>query len=274
MVPTSAVVMMAVNAFLGFVLPVGLAWYMCKSLHVRLSVILIGAATFVVFALVLESLVHMAVLNGPQGAVIRDNVWYFATYGGLMAGLFEETGRFLSMKYLLRRCPSNRFTALGYGVGHGGVERIIVFGVTRIGNLVMSMMINGGQTGRLLSTVPAEAQIQMQTVVQQLQDATAATYLLGLCERLSAIVIHLGLSLIVFSAVRKGGRWLWLFPAAIVLHALVDGAAVLLNHSVSTAVLELIVFLFALVVFCLGIVVSRNMEEYEVEGIGTLSEEK
>ena len=38
----------------------------------------------------------------------------------------------------------------------------------------------------------------------------------------SALLLHLGFSLMVWAAVRKGGRWLWLFPVAIALHAVVE----------------------------------------------------
>ena len=59
---------MAVEALLGFAIPVCLARWLIKKYKVRLSTILIGAATFVVFALVLEALVHQIVLKGPYGA--------------------------------------------------------------------------------------------------------------------------------------------------------------------------------------------------------------
>ena len=95
-------IVMAVNAILGFAIPIFLAWWAVKKHKANLSTILIGAATFFVFALVLESMVHRLVLTGDRGAAIQGKVLYYALYGGLMAGLFEETGRFLAMKYLLK----------------------------------------------------------------------------------------------------------------------------------------------------------------------------
>ena len=103
MVPTANLIIMAVNALLGFAIPVFLCWWAVKKHQAKLSTILIGAGTFVVFALVLESIVHQIVLKGPSGAVIQGKTLYYALYGGLMAGLFEETGRFLAMKFLLKK---------------------------------------------------------------------------------------------------------------------------------------------------------------------------
>ena len=148
MIPTGNLVLMAVEALLGFAIPICLAWWLIKKYKVRLSTVLIGAATFVVFALVLEALVHQIVLKGPYGATIQGKTLYYALYGGLMAGLFEETGRFLSMKFLMKKEPTTVLPSLAYGAGHGGVEMLVIFGFAMISNLSMSIMINAGQTER------------------------------------------------------------------------------------------------------------------------------
>ena len=93
---------MALNAVLGMGVPIVLAWWLVKKYKVNLRTILIGAAVFIVFALVLETILNQIVLKGPHGAAITGNIWYYALYGGLAAGIFEETGRFLAMKFLLK----------------------------------------------------------------------------------------------------------------------------------------------------------------------------
>lgn len=59
------------------------------------------------FAMVLEQIVHSIVLGSPAGIVIRNHLWLYALYGSLMAGLFEETGRFLAMRYVLKKEHGN-----------------------------------------------------------------------------------------------------------------------------------------------------------------------
>ena len=105
MVAISSIIMMAINALIGIVAPFLLAWWVVKKIKSGWKPILTGAGVFVAFALILESIVHQIVLNGPHGPAIIGNTWLYALYGGLMAGLFEETGRFLSMKFLLKKCP-------------------------------------------------------------------------------------------------------------------------------------------------------------------------
>ena len=180
MVPVSSIVMMVVNALLGIAIPVFLAWWAVKKHHANLSTILIGAGVFIVFALVLESIVHQVVLKGPHGAAIQGNTLYYTLYGGLMAGLFEETGRFLAMKFLLKKEPTETKPGVAYGLGHGGVEMILIFGFSMISTLTMALMVNLGQTDTLLSSVPAEAKDQLTTTLEQLQTTSAGIYLLGL----------------------------------------------------------------------------------------------
>ena len=251
-------IVMAVNAILGFAIPIFLAWWAVKNHNAKLSTILIGAATFIVFALVLESLVHKLVLAGDRATLIQGNVLYYALYGGLMAGLFEETGRFLSMKFLLKKEPTETKPGVSYGLGHGGVEMLILFGFSMISVLTMAVMVNTGQTDVLLAKTPEASQAALTAQFEQLKTTSAGTYLYGLWERLSAITLHLGLSILVWAAVRKGGKWLWLFPAAILLHALVDALAVILSKSASILVIELIVMAMAIAVAGLAWLVARK----------------
>ena len=259
MVPVGTLIMMAVNAVLGIAVPVCLSVYLVRKHHARLSTILIGAGTFILFALVLESIMHQLVLKGPHGASILDNTLRYAIYGGLAAGVFEETGRFLSMKFLMKKEPSAPLPGVAYGIGHGGVEMLIIFGITMINNLVISALINSGQTDVIFSKVPDEAVEQLRSQLDQLQTIGAGTLIIGIWERFSALVLHLGLSMMVWVAVRKGGKWLWLFPAAIALHAIVDAGAVLLQKSAGMVPLELIVTSEAIAVAAIGYMLSKKL---------------
>lgn len=83
---------MGVCALVGVAVPVALAWWLVKKQKARLRTILIGAATFIVFALLLEPVVHQIVLKGPHGPAIIGNVWFYALYGGLAAGAETRSG--------------------------------------------------------------------------------------------------------------------------------------------------------------------------------------
>ena len=249
---------MALGALIGFAVPVALAWWIVKKRGASLSAVLIGAGVFVFFALVLESIMHQLVLKSAIGSALLGNTWLFALYGGLAAGVFEETGRFLAMKYLLKKEPSSARTGVAYGVGHGGIEMLIIFGITMISNLVLSVMINKGMADTLLAGVPAEAAEQLQSAFSGLETTAPGTYLWGICERFSAIVLQLSLSVLVWIAVRRGGKWLWLYPAAILLHFIVDGLAVVMSKSASMLAIEAVVFSLAVAIGAAAWLLARR----------------
>ena len=258
MVPTSTITVIIIDIILGFAVPVALSWWLIKKYKISLSTVLIGAATFIVFALVLESIMHNIVLTGARGEAIRGNTWYYALYGGLAAGIFEEVGRYIAMKFLLIKEPTKVSPAIAYGVGHGGVEMLIIFGIGMISTLMMALMINNGQINEIMSQVPANAMDQLQSQIDQVQTASSASYLLGLWERASAMIMHISLSVLVWTAVRKGGKWSWLFPAAILIHAVVDGSLVVMQKSMSTAALEAVCFAMAIILAVFAYWVARN----------------
>lgn len=237
---------MGVCAVIGIAAPFLLAVWLVKKYNVNPLTILIGAGVFILFALGLESVMHQLVLKGPAGQAIIGNTWYYALYGGLAAGVFEETGRFIAMKWLLRKRAGRALTGIAYGLGHGGVEMLILFGVTMISNLVIAIMINTGHSDILLATVPPEAQAAALGQLEGIKSLTVGSMAIGLWERISALVLQVSLSLFVWKAVCGGGRWILLFPVAILVHALVDGIAVVVSKSAGMLPTEIIICALAL----------------------------
>jgi len=266
MVPSANLIMMIVNAILGIAIPVFLAWWAVKKNKVNFPPILFGAAVFLLFALVLESMVHQFVLKGARGAAIQGNIVYYALYGGLMAGLFEETGRFLAMKFLMKKYPATPRAGVAYGLGHGGAEMLLLFGLSMISTFTMALMMNLGQADLLTAQVPAESKEQVLAQLEQVKTTGAGMYLLGLWERFSALILQVSLSILVWAAARKGGKWLWLFPAAILLHALVDGIAVILSKSTGLVTVELVILAMAIAVAGLAWLVARKAFPVAEEG--------
>ena len=209
---------------------------------------LIGAGTFILFAMILEQLFHGLVLSSGIGEVIQGNIWLYGLYAGLAAGLFEETGRFLAFRFALRR--QDRITSLAYGIGHGGTEAFLIAGLTMVNNLILGLTYaNGG-------TVPDEAI----PAVEALLAIPADMFLWSGFERLTAMALHMALSVLVFASVRTSRRWL--FPAAILIHVVVDFAAVVTNLYLPVAATELLVLMLTAVSVILAARIYKNFSQY------------
>ena len=101
----------------------------------------------------------------------------------------------------------------------------------------------------------------MQAQFNQLQTASAGSYLIGIWERVSAIILQLSLSVLVWAAVRKGGKYLWLFPAAIFIHFLVDAGAVVLSKSTTMVATEIIITAEALATAAIAYMIGKQLKE-------------
>lgn len=234
--------------------PLGLMACLHKKRGGRWVSFLIGALFFPVFAMMLEPLLHIMALRSPLGAMMQNNVWIYGLYGGLAAGLFEETGRLVAFKMVLRS-ENAPVTALSYGLGHGGMEALLLVGMTMLNNLLLAaLLMRGGE-------VPPELSAAAETLVS----TPAGMYLWSMLERVSAMMVHLANSVLVFAAVRSGKRAL--FPAAILLHAGLNFVAVVSASFLPTAAAEILVLAFALLTALLGwktyrgLVVQADREE-------------
>jgi uncharacterized membrane protein YhfC len=135
-----------------------------------------------------------------------------------------------------------------YGAVHGGVDAVLLLGFAYISNIVMSVLINAGQTDILTATATGETAEQLKAVLDSLVTTAPWTYLLGMVERAVAVTTHICLSVLVWFAVKKPGKG-WLFPLAILLHAAFDGITVILADKLPVWDVEL-----CLVVIVLGLV--------------------
>lgn len=205
-------------------LPIGLMlWYKRRGGSWRAFAV--GAGIFFLFAMVLEQGAHALVGGSPIGPALRGNIWLYGLYGGVMAGVFEETGRLAAFKLLLRR-QTDPAAALAYGAGHGGCEAFLITGMTMINNLI------------LLYAPPDTLSPEVAAAVQGLADVPASLFLWAGFERVVAVALHVSLSVLVFAAVRSGK--LRLFLLAVLLHAVGDFAAVTTAAMLSPAATELI----------------------------------
>jgi uncharacterized membrane protein YhfC len=220
---------MAVSAIISIGTPIFLFLFFRKRFSMSTIPLLVGIAAFVVFVLILESFIHRLILQPSQTGEIalKNQPVLYVLYGVFMAGIFEETARFLSF-HLLKKKYGGIGTGISYGIGHGGIEAVILAGVAMISNLVFSMMINSGATASLPEAIQGEV---LGKITTALTDTAPYMFLISGIERIFAIAIQISLSIIVFYSVFcKGKRWL--FPLAILIHAIVDCPAAIMQTGV------------------------------------------
>ena len=229
--------MMGLAALACVLIPLALLLYYKKK-GADIPPFFVGCAVFVIFALILESLMHNLVLKVlPVGEKILGSTLLYALYGGLAAGIFEETGRFLAFRTVLKKKLGNDHNALMYGAGHGGIEAVLLLSATYASYIAMGVMMDLGLTDKLTAGLTGDTLVQMQTLLDTIAAMTPLTCLLAIVERCAAITTHLSLSVLVWFAAKKPGKG-WLYPLAILLHAAMDGILVILAAHLPTLAVE------------------------------------
>jgi uncharacterized membrane protein YhfC len=211
-----SIIFMAVSAIVQIGAPICLFFYFRKKFDAKVLPMVFGILGFVIFALVLEGSTHSIILSSFS---IREKPAVYIVYGVLMAGIFEETARFIAFN-VLKKKYSGIGTGLAYGIGHGGIESILIAGISMINAVVVSIIINMGNIETIAGKLQGDQLTAMISQVGTLIASAPYMFLISGFERLMAISIQLSLSVIVFYSVYN--KKFYLFPLAILIHAIID----------------------------------------------------
>ena len=221
----SAIPSLAVTVILMIAIPVifFIYWRRKHKEQTKISWLIAGMIGFIVSARVLELGVHYLCIlaDNPVSRFINGNTAAFVLYGITMAGVFEECGRYIVMKYILKK-NRTRENAVLYGIGHGGIEILAVILPTMITSLVSAVLFSQGTTEEALSAlkITGETAAAALPTVQAAAVFDYAAMAMNVIERLFAMLLHIGLTVIVFYGVINGKKAFLLL--AILLHMLMD----------------------------------------------------
>ncbi len=231
MFATHTVIAILIGGLLGIAIPVAvIVIFRLKNRDTWLPSVFIGMGVFVLFAQLLEPLLHLVMLP-----IVQDKPLWYVVYGALAAGIFEETGRFAAYKTVMKRHYSTK-NALFMGLGHGGFEALAIglsFGLY----FIMAIVINNmGGIDAFIETAAKNAPALLENSKAQM-DAIAAinfgTVLMALYERIVAMTFHVCMSVWVYKAATEK---LWLYPVAIAAHALLDVPAAMYQAKAITSI--------------------------------------
>lgn len=231
----SSIPALIITVVLMLAIPVGcfLFWRGKHKAQTTLVWLFAGAAGFLVSARVLEFGVHYfcIVADNPVSRFLNGSTAAFVLYGGAMAGVFEECGRYLILKHILKknRTPEN---AVFYGIGHGGIEILAVVLPLMVTYLAIAVLFSAGNTENALGVFKITEE-NAAAFLPSLQAAAAFDYAamaMNVMERLFAMCLHIGLTVIVFYGVSN--RKPVFLPLAIVLHMLMDTFPALFQRGV------------------------------------------
>lgn len=256
MVGATSIAAMIFSMVVALLLPLVLIVILYIKKRISLLSALVGALVFLVFQLLTRIPLLRLLGTTPFYQQMAGNLVLLGLFLGLTAGLFEEVGRYLAFRFLLKGRWQIK-NGVAYGLGHGGFEAFVLVGLTYVNNLVYSLAINAGRFDQTIGPALGPA---AGTVKQALTQTPAYIFALAGVERIFALSIQVALSLVVLFALRRNNLVYLLY--AIVLHALVDFPLVFIGQ-IPNGVLwaELYVLVLAAVAF---IFILRTWKKDEI----------
>lgn len=239
----SAFIAIGLQALLVTVLVCAVCIIWKKKNNEPFELFLIGAATFFISAMILENIPKVFILSIPS---VKNKAFLTVIIASAFAGVFEETGRFIAFRTAMKKNHEKK-NAVTYGIGHGGFEALLLIGISAVTYIVMGIMINAGNIDKITGELDDASKALVIEQLKGISQTTIPAALLGIVERISAITLHISLSVLVFAAA-KNKKHIMLYPAAIVLHFGFDSLIALYQtQKVNAIQLEAILFVTALI---------------------------
>ena len=246
-----------------------LYWRRKHREQTNISYLIAGALGFIVSARMLELGVHYFCIlaENPVSRFINRSTVAFVLYGIAMAGVFEECGRHIVLKYIMKK-NRTRENAVLYGIGHGGIEVLAILLPTMITYLVIAVLFSRGDVEYALSSlkITEETAAAALPTIQAAAVFDYAMMAMNVIERLMAMLLHIGLTVIVYYGVISAKKAY--LPMAVLLHMLMDTFAALYQRGVVPlwSVEVWVAVWTAVIVFIAG-KLYRKMKAYDGTGI-------
>lgn len=236
MISNYMIVCFLINIIIGLGIPIGSLFYLIRKRHKCIKPYFIGVLVF----LISQIFLRIPLINNVLAYMEWFNymtIFYpiaYILFLGFSAGIFEEIGRYLGFKIALK---NNRrwIDGISFGLGHGGIEAVLFLGIPSIQNLFTSISLNNGTY--LEGNIESIKALYLST--------SNINVLMGSVERILAIIMHVGLTLIVLYGINKKQiRYLLL---AILIHGSANSISVIcLNFGMNVFIVEGIIGIFSL----------------------------
>ena len=216
----------------------------------------------------------LSLLSLNQGFVEFANNHYIAYVAILAftAALFELIARVIGANILKKKRSYE--VAFGAGLGHGGIEAIVLIGMTYINNLLYSAMINTGAFDAMVEST-AQMGVDAQTlqalwdVKKSLVETAPSMFILAGYERILTMIVHVAMTVLVFYFVYKKKSMIGI-AICLLIHTVIDfvpgfvqGASVYgyLGDKFPIGVAYAIIYAFLTVMAVAGIVMVVSIKK-------------
>lgn len=216
---------------ISLLLPITLLILIVQRIKVSWIPIVMGGITFIVMQFVQLPILQWIAGIEQLGSRLFDQLLP-ALLLGFFVGIFVEISRLVVLKYF-KKWDNAFFVCLAFGLGYYAFESVLLVGLPVLSNFVNMIKLRVSGPNNLPFTS------EIITKIYALWDLPWYTPLLSSVERLSTLILHCSLAIIIFQFIdKKKNFWVVL---AIVWHAIFEGSLVLLPETETSFWITLII---------------------------------
>ena len=259
-----SIVSIIVTLFVSFILP--LAFLVGYALGHKKQGIwsawLLGALGFFVPQILIRLPILTGLSQSAGFAAFAQN--HPVAYGfglAFTAGLFEVVGRYAVARCLKKNLAYRR--ALAAGLGHGGIEAILITGLAYLSNVVFLVMLQtGGFEAAIAQTTAAGGDVTpLLTAKDALMNTPWTMFLLAGYERLLAMTCHVAMSMMVCYGVHTNRVLPWTL-GCLAVHTCMDFIAsisLFIGRGLTLAAAYTIIYILLTAITVLSILILQNI---------------
>lgn len=259
--------------FVSLLLPVILILLFCNKHKGQklFSAWVLGAAGFFVTQIVIRVPILTMLQSQPGFAGFAEDHMFLYAFGlAFTAGLFELVGRFAVAKLMEKNLSYHR--SLAAGLGHGGIEAVLIVGITYLNNLLYIFMINSGTFDAMVAQA-AQTGVDVSALLlvkESLISTSPVLFFLGGFERILTMIVHTAMTLLVCYGVHTG-KALKYSLLCLGLHTFIDltaGISLLTEKGLSQGTVYCIIYAILTAVAAVSLISIRNIRRRWQESEG------
>lgn len=271
MVSTATLIAVIITFCISFVLPI-VAWIVYgvrnKGKGVWMAWLLGAVGFFIMQMIIRIPIMNMLALTAGFQSFVTNHYVLYCLVVAFTAGLFELIGRYAVAKILAKNLTYEKGFAAG--LGHGGIEAIVLIGMMYLNNIIYIGMINSGAFDGIVEQTAALGvdTTSLLAMKDGLLHTGSALFLMAGYERILTMILHVALSLVVCYFVSKKEDIKGIL-ICLVCHWMVDFISPLINgmateylgNVISQTTAYIIVYLFLTAVALVSVVAMLKLKK-------------
>lgn len=219
-ISTNTIVLLAVLAMLGTLVPMILAFRYVNRYKVKISTFFLGVLTYITFAMIVIQFPVIALQEGIPGfkEYLLNHPVVASLYLASLTALVEEAGRYFMFSFTMKK-RMNKREALMLGVGHGGTCSMLTGTSVMMSNAILAFAIHSMGAGDYLARLGLSGEPQEEAKQSMIEFGKISNFehFFDGSTPILILIAEIAFSYLMFLGIMNASKKI-MFPTIFILH--------------------------------------------------------